>query len=71
MWPIYSTVVCASIACRELIYCDPISASAAEVITFFMICEMSKTAPLFAGFAALSDMKKYPLALLLAFGSVR
>ena len=34
--PIYSTVVCAGIASGELIYSDPISASAAEVITFFL-----------------------------------
>ena len=36
-----------------------------------MICAMVNTAPLFAGFAALFDMKKCPPALLLAFGSVR
>ena len=55
LWPISSTVVCAGIACRELIYSAPISESAAEVITFLMICAMVKTAPLFAGVFALFD----------------
>ena len=57
LWPIYSTVLLAGIDCRELIYSAPISAFDAEVIKFFMICEMVKTPPLFAGFAALFDMK--------------
>ena len=71
LWPIYSTIICAGIACRKLIYSAPISASAAEVITFFMIGAMFKTAPLFTRFAELFYMKKIPPALLLAFGSVR
>ena len=71
LWPIYSTVVCADIACRELMHSALISASATEVITFLMICAMVKTAPLFAEFAALFDMKKCPPALLLTLDSVR
>ena len=34
LWPISSTVVSPGISYRELIYSAPISASAAEVITF-------------------------------------
>ena len=71
LWPISSTFVSPSISYRELIYSAPISASSAEVITFFMICAMVKTAPLFSGFAALFDMKKFPPDMLLDFGSVR
>ena len=71
MWPISSTVVLAGIYCHELIYSAPISASAAEVIKFLIICEMFKSAPLFAGFAALFDMKKCSPDPLLTFGSVR
>ena len=71
LWPISSTVVIAGISCHELIYSAPISASSAEVITFFMICAMVNTAPLFDGFAAFFYMKKCPPALLLDFGSVR
>ena len=71
LWPISSTFFCAGTACRELIYITTISASAAEVITFFMICAMFKTAPLFSGFSALFDMKKFQPSLPLAFGLVR
>ena len=71
LWPISSTVIRAGIACPELIYIAPIYASASEVITFFMICAMVKTALLFAGFAALFDMKTFPPALLLSLGLVR
>ena len=59
LWPISSTVVRAGIYCRGLIYIAPIYASAAEVITFLMICRIVKTAPLFAGFSALFDMKNF------------
>ena len=58
LWPIPSAVVRAGIACCELIYSAPISASADEVITFFIICTMVKAAPLFSGFDALFGMKK-------------
>ena len=71
MWPISSTVVRAGIACRELIYIAPISASAADVIMFLIICAMVKTARFCSGFAALFDMKKCQPALLLSFGLVR
>ena len=36
LWPIYSTVVCAGIACHEWIYSAPIFASSAEIIMFFL-----------------------------------
>ena len=68
LWPISSTVIHTGIACRELIYIAPIYASASEVITFFMICAMVKTALLFAGFAAFFYIKTFTPALLLAFG---
>ena len=71
VWPISSTVVCAGIVCRKLIYSVLIYASAAGVIKFFMICEMVKTDPLFAVFAAFFDIKTFPAALNLAFDSVR
>ena len=70
LWTIFSTAVRAGISWRELIYSAPISASAAGVITFFIICAMAKAAPLFSGFGALFDMKKCPRSLLLTFGLV-
>ena len=57
LWTISSTVVGAGISCREFIYSVPISASDAEFIMFLIICAIVKTAPLFAGFAALFCMK--------------
>ena len=49
----------------------PNSASAADDMTALMICEMVRTDPLFCGTAKLSDMKKFPPALLLTFDSDR
>ena len=69
--PIYSTVFLDGMAWRELTKSAPISASAAEVITFLMIWAMLSTAPLFGGFSEWSDRKKCPPARLLAFGSER
>ena len=40
----------------------PSSASAADDITFLMICAMVRTAPLLGGSAESVDMKKFPLA---------
>ena len=53
----------------QLMKRDPKSASAADYMTAFMICEMVRTDPLFGGTAESSDMKKCPPALLLAFDS--
>ena len=41
LWPISSTVVRAGIDFRELIYSAPVSASAAEVITFLLFVQCS------------------------------
>ena len=71
MWPISSRSVLAGMACLELRNNTPISASAAEDMTLLMIWAMLWKAPLFGGQSELSDMKKCPPALLLAFGSDR
>ena len=47
LWPISSSRRRAGIACLEFKYSAPISASAAEVMTFFIILAMLSTAPLF------------------------
>ncbi len=49
----------------------PILATAADNTTFLIIFATFKIAQLSFGSFELSDMKKYPLALLLDFGSVR
>ena len=69
--PISLTVFLAGMAWRELMKRDPISASAAEVMMFFMIWAMLSTAPLFGGLSEWSERKKCPPARLLAFGSKR
>ena len=69
--PIVSNAWRAGIASLQLIKRAPNSASAAEYMTAFMICEMVRTDPLFGGAAESSDMKKFPPALLLAFYSDR
>ena len=69
--PIVSNVCRDGIASLQLIKRDPNSASADEDMTAFMICEMARTDPLFGGTAELSDMKKFPSSLLLAFDSER
>ena len=69
--PVSLTFVCAGIAFRELIYIAPIYTSAVEVISFLMICAIFKTAPLFSGFATLSNMKKFPTDLILTLVLVR
>ena len=50
-------VFLAGIACLEFRKRAPISASAADDMTFFMICAIFKTAPLFAGSSSLFDKK--------------
>ena len=57
MWPIVSNAWRAGIASLQLMKRDPKSASAAEYMTSFMICEMVRTDPLFGGTDELSDMK--------------
>ena len=47
------------------------SASAAEDMTAFMICEIARTDPLFGGTAESLDMKKCPPDLLIVFDSDR
>ena len=69
LWPIFSNAWRARMASLQLMKRDPNSASAAENMTAFMICEMVRTDPLFGGTAESSDMKKCPPALLLAFDS--
>ena len=53
-----STVTLAGMACRELMKRAPISASAAEDITFLMIYATFNTAPLSVGSLLLSKRKK-------------
>ena len=69
--PIYLRACRAGIASLQLMKRAPSSASAAEEITDLMICEMVTTVPLLAGMVELLDMKKWPLACLLAFDSER
>ena len=53
LWPIVSNALRAGIASLQLMKRDPNSASAAEEMTAFMICEMVRTDPLFGGTAEL------------------
>ena len=71
VWPIVSNPWRAGIASLQLMKRAPNSASAAEIMTAFMICEMARTDPFFFGMAELSDIKKFPHALLLSFNSDR
>ena len=71
LWPIASNAWRAGIAFLQFMKRAPNSASVAEDMTAFMICEMVRTDPLFGGTAESSDMKKCPPALLLAFDSDR
>ena len=56
LWPISFSRFLAGIAWRVLMKRALISASAADVTTFLMICAMLRMAPLFYGNSALSDM---------------
>ena len=71
LWPIVSNAWRAGIASLQLMKRVPNSASAAEDMTDFMICEIVRTDSLFDGMAESLDMKKCPLTLLLAFDSGR
>ena len=71
LWPIVSIAWHAGIAYLQLIKSYPNSASAAEDMTAFIICEMVWTDPLFGRTAESLYMKKCPPSLLLAFDSDR
>ena len=70
-WPILDAVVRADIAYLELMNRAPLLTSTTNDTTELMIWAMFNTAPLFFGSLESSDMKKLPLAWLLALGSVR
>ena len=57
--PIYDSVILCGTASRVLMYIAPISYSAADVMTAFMIWAMLKTATLLAGISALLDKKNF------------
>ena len=69
--PIVSNAWRVGIASLLLMKRVPNSASAAEDLTAFIICKMLRTDSLFGGTVELSDMKKCPPAMLLAFDSDR
>ena len=71
LWHIVSNAWRSGVAFLKLMKRDPNSASSAEYMTAFIICKMVRTDPLFGGTAELSDIKKCPPALLLAFDSDR
>ena len=71
LWPIVYNEWRAGIASMQLTKRDPNSASAAEDMTAFMICEMVRTDPLFSRTSESLYIKKCPPTLLLAFDSDR
>ena len=70
-WPNSTSVVRIGTANFALMKSAPNSASAAELITALMICEMLRMAPLLRGISSSLDMKKCPPARLRAFASER
>ena len=70
-WPISSSVLRVGTAVFALMNRAPNSASAADDMTFLIICEMLRTAPLFGGFSSLFDKKWCSPALLRALFSDR
>ena len=64
-------IICMYTASLEAIYREPSSASAADVMTFFMICLMVSMAPLFGENVVLLDKKKFPPDHLLASDLLR
>ena len=58
-------------ASRATMYSAAKSASVAEDMTCLMICAMLSTAPLLWGTEESAERKKFPPALLRAFGSLR
>ena len=69
--PISFSIIMMYTASRDMMYRAPILDSAVDVITFFIICDMVRIAPLLAGCLALSERKKWPPAWLLALVSMR
>ena len=69
--PISSSVFCMDTTIFALMNSAPSSASAADDITAFIICEMFNTAPLLMGISLLPAMNMWPPALLRALGSER
>ena len=63
--PISFSIILMYTAYRAMMYRAPILASAADAITFFMICAMARIAPLLAGCSTFSERKKWPPARLL------
>ena len=57
-WPIFSAVVHAGVACRELMNNALILALAADDMTDLLFCARFNTTPLFFGSYDSSDMKK-------------
>ena len=69
--PISLSVCCMDTAVLALMNSAPNSASAADDITAFIICEIINTAPLLMGISSEPAMNMWPPALLQAFGSER
>ena len=69
--PNTSRVIRMYAAYRASMYRAPSLASAADDMTFFMICEMVSMAPLFGGNTVLMDMKKWPPFRLRGYGLLR
>ena len=59
------------IASLAMIYNAASSASVADDITFLTMCAILRMAPLLGGISEPLERKKWPPALLLAFGSLR
>ena len=69
--PIYSKMIMMYTASRVIMYNEANSDSVADYITCFIMWDMLSTAPLFCGMVESLDKKKWPPALLHAFGSLR
>ena len=69
--PIYSSIILAGKASRQLINSAHSSASVADDITDLIICEIVVTSPLFGGSTDSSVMKKCPPSLLCDLASER
>ncbi len=70
-WPNSLSIVRMETAVFALINNAPSSASAADDMTDFIICEVLRTAPLFIGILSSHAMNMWPPAWLWAFGSDR
>ncbi len=70
-WPNSSSVVHMEMAVFVLMNSAPSSASVADDMTDFIICDMLRTVPLFIGILSSPAMNMWPPAWLWAFGSDR